>query len=343
MSLFRLRWAVPAGVLVIVLVVAGSIAMIRANASPTLPPRSAAQLLTDLANSLDTQFSGTVVQKSELGLPSIPTPFLAGSSAGPPLTALLNGSNTMRIWYGGPNKVRLALVNSLGESDVIRNGDDLWAWSSADKSAVHIRLDSNGTPAPLPSSPAELATDALQLIEPTTKVYTDGTAEVAGRPAYELVLEPRDSAVTIGQVRLAVDAERHIPLRVRVFARGTEAPAFEMGFTRISFDRPDVEQFQFVPPPGTDVGEADLSTGTDKPEDNISVDRSGSGWTTVLIGRFELGGSSIAEALPAVKGTWGTGRLVRSNLFSVLFVDDGRVLAGFVAPERLYEVAAATR
>ncbi len=45
------------------------------------------------------------------------------------------------------------------------------------------------------------------------------------------------------------------------------------------------------------------------------------------------------NSLPKVSGSWGSGHLLTSALFSALITDDGRVLAGAVAPEKLYEVA----
>jgi hypothetical protein len=47
----------------------------------------------------------------------------------------------------------------------------------------------------------------------------------------------------------------------------------------------------------------------------------------------------IVESLPRVSGSWGSGRLLRSTLASVLITDDGRILAGAVAPELLYAAA----
>ena len=49
---------------------------------------------------------------------------------------------------------------------------------------------------------------------------------------------------------------------------------------------------------------------------------------------------SIVGSLPTVTGDWGSGHLLQSALVSVLITDDGRVLAGAVAPEQLYTAAA---
>src|SRR6476659_4353624 len=66
-----IRWAVPGAVVAIVLAAAGLTA-VTADASPTLPPRSAAELLVDVQTASVATLSGTVVQTAELGLPDLP-------------------------------------------------------------------------------------------------------------------------------------------------------------------------------------------------------------------------------------------------------------------------------
>ena len=41
-----------------------------------------------------------------------------------------------------------------------------------------------------------------------------------------------------------------------------------------------------------------------------------------------------------MSGRWGSGRLLQSDLLSVLVTNDGRVFAGSVAPDALYAAAA---
>ena len=43
------------------------------------------------------------------------------------------------------------------------------------------------------------------------------------------------------------------------------------------------------------------------------------------------------DKLEVVKGSWGTGRLLAGNAFSVVLTDDGRVAFGAVKPENLYQ------
>jgi outer membrane lipoprotein-sorting protein len=367
------RWAVPIGVTVVAVGATALFAQTSASADAPLPPRSAAQLLVDVQSSGDIIGSGTVVQKADLGLPQLPTMSGGGSSN---LASLISGNHTLRVWSGGDTKTRVALMGTLGESDVIRNGRDLWTWSSDSNSATHRRLPASmGAKAPADAAsdlggtaltPQQVAQKSLAALDDTTGVRTDGTAQVAGRSAYELVLSPKDTSSLVGQIRIAVDAEKHIPLRVQIYAKNATVAAFEAGFTQINFSRPSDAQFRFTPPPGVKLTEEtaplpDADT-TKSAVDAAASDAdapvaTGKGWTTVLQAQLPAEGTDqlngkgtgaeslaslqpILQALPRQSGSWGTGRLLHSSLFNVLLTDKGRILAGAVSAERLYELAA---
>ncbi|MFJ8689816.1 LolA family protein [Micromonospora wenchangensis] len=368
-----LRWLVPLAAAVTVVGGGAAIGTFAANAEPALPPRSAAQLLVDLQTARLDGLSGTVVQRADLGLP--PLAGLAGGDA-----ALLTGTHTLRVWYSGPDRQRVALLDTLGERDVIRSGRDVWTWDSKANTATHRTLpESTGRAAEgaLPVTPKDAAEQALAAVDPSTLVTTGRSATVAGRDAYELVLTPRDEASLVHQVRIAIDATEHVPLRFEVLADGADRPAFEVAFTQVDYRRPDADQFTFNPPPGVKVTEeaagrpgpkagAQLKDG--KPDaqrpgaGDAGLRTVGTGWTTVLVARTGAAdaartpagdaakpgpadGPDAAQALdllnglPKVSGDWGSGRLFAGKLFSVLLTDDGRVLAGLVTPERLYQAA----
>ncbi|MCG5440568.1 LolA family protein [Micromonospora foliorum] len=363
-----LRWLVPATAAVAVIGGGAAVGTFAAEAEPSLPPRTAAQLLVDLQTSRLEGLSGTVVQRADLGLPP-----LVGLVPGNELTTLLTGTHTLRVWYSGPDQQRVALVDTLGEQDIIRNGRDLWTWQSRTNNATHRTLGGDAgawKPAPepaasLPATPQQAADLALGAIDPSTEVSVGRSATVAGQDAYELVLQPRDRDSLVHQLRIAIDAKQHVPLRFEVLAKGSDRPAFEVAFTQVDYRRPDADQFTFNPPPGVTVSEekaerpAAGKPGHAGPAGDPQVRAVGSGWTTVLVGRLDggLGGKPAKPAAPAagaaegmdmskllgglsaVSGDWGSGRLLTSKLFSVLLTDDGRVLAGAVTPERLYQAA----
>jgi outer membrane lipoprotein-sorting protein len=362
----RLAWGAPA-VAVIVVAAAVTVPMV-ASAAPSLPKRSAAQLLADVAKSDGAALSGTVVETARLGLPALPD--VSGTAISP--TVLLAGSHTARVWYDGGDKARIALVGSLAETDLVHNGRDVWFWTSGQNTAQHLRLpaasaqDRASSPSPAQSlTPQQAAKQAIAAIDPTTKVTVDGTARVAGRSAYELVLQPRDKRSLIRDVRIAVDAKTSVPLRVQVHAAGaTGRPAFETAFTSISFTKPSASVFRFSPPPGAKVTQSQLPAhpGSDVKHSATQQGQGakviGTGWTAVV----ELPGvslpaggsrsrdgrgssasaqlSTLRRAMTPVSGTFGTGQVLRTKLVTVLLLDDGRLLVGAVSPAVLEQAAA---
>ena len=217
---------------------------------------------------------------------------------------------------------------------------------------------------------------ALEAIDPTTEVTTSGVGTVAGRDAYELVLTPRDPETLVARVTLSMDAETNVPLRVRVYSTAIPDPAFEVGFSSVDYSTPDASLFEFTPPPGATVTEhsADDTAGmkesgaTNAELPRSRADRGGRGLehcrdhgpagrragrprrgrdsraqSEGRMGRDEAAGTALAliEALPAESGAWGTGRVLRGTLFSVILTDDGRVAIGAVSPEALGAALAA--
>ena len=64
-----------------------------------------------------------------------------GGAGAAELSSILSGSHTWKVWYGGQDRQRLALIGTLGESDIIHNGKDVWVWSSKAQTATHIAMD----------------------------------------------------------------------------------------------------------------------------------------------------------------------------------------------------------
>lgn len=368
----RTRWLVPAAA---VTTIVGGVAFSQAaGAAGALPERSAAQLLVDLQTSPATPVSGTVTDSIDLGLPALPGAGDGGASTDP--MSLLTGEHTWRLWSDGAEKTRLALVAQASETNIVRNGDQVWQWSSKDRTATKMVLTGHddaaagagatSTPEQLPRTPQEAADWALAKVDPTTAVTTAANTTVAGRDAYELVLTPKDTASRVASVRVAVDAQKKVPLRVQVFSTKASAPAINVGFSQVSFDQPADSVFAFTPPAGATI--VDKSAGekakepTDKPAAGTPAEPTiaGSGWTSVATGRLPsapaeapaadgrpAGGprgdaaaqadpQAILSAFPTASGTWGSGHVLDGTLISAVVTDDGRYAVGAVAPSALY-------
>ena len=357
----RARWVIPAGALVVTGgVLAGSL-ITAAQAAPGLPDRTAAQLLAEVADSTTPPLTGTVVETASFGLPALPA---TGNPAS--LASLLTGSHTVRVWYASPEHFRLAVPQSLSESDVIRDGRTAWLWQSTLNKVTKYTLPAHAAKAAesvpeQPLTPQQAAQQVLAAVGPTTTVRVASNVTVAGQAAYALVLAPKDARSLVGQVQIDVDGSNGVPLRLQVFARGASSPAFQVGYTDIHFVSPAPADLTFTPPPGATVSRVNLSGGAPggaRDHARPDVTTTGSGWLTVLElpsstltqGTQGSGGSPgdsaavlralLASATP-VHGAWGSGQLLRTSLVSVLMTDQGTTFAGAVQPSVLYAAAAA--
>ena len=227
------------------------------------------------------------------------------------------------------------------------------------------------TPQKTPLTPQQAAQQVLAAVGPTTNVSVARNVTVAGESAYELVLAPKDSRSLIGQVRIAIDGQRDVPLRVQVFSRGAKSPAFQTGFTSVSFTRPAAANFAFSPPPhakvvqgnmpagnngarqaggrGTVVGKGWMAVAVMPSADMMSPSPAPSGGSAGGSGPASGGAESartfqaLLGAAKPVSGSWGSGRLLQTPLFSALFTNDGRMLVGAVTPDVLYSAASQAR
>jgi outer membrane lipoprotein-sorting protein len=254
------RWGVPAGAVALTGVVGAGFAMSGAQAAPSLPSRTPVQLLAAVNSArVLPPMTAVIGESAALGIPSLPN---VGS--GDPLSALswLSGSHTVKIWYADPAHLRIAVPVQLGESDVRRDGRNVWYWNSRTNQATHLVLPAGAATAPQGSSatftptaptPQQVARQLLAAVGPTTTIGLQQNVTIAGQPAYQLSLAPKDSRSLIGQIRIAIDAQRALPLQVQIFARGSGSPAFQVGFTSLQFGTPAAGNFAFSAPPGAKV------------------------------------------------------------------------------------------
>ena len=222
-------------------------------------------------------------------------------------------------------------------------------------------------------TPEGLSAMVLENLTPTTSVTTGANVRVAGRPAYQLVLAPAEPGSLVAEIRIAIDAAERVPTRVEILSTTSATPAMSVGFTSVSFSAPDPAVFDFTPPAGASVtekawdepGHGMLSdgaangdgTGGTSPTTAEPPTVVGTGWASVLVAAgvpvdaltapTEAGGAepgtdlaSMLALLPEVSGSWGSGHLLTSALFSALLTDDGHLLVGAVDGDTLQRVAA---
>ena len=324
----RVGRGVAAGVAVLGVVGLGLIALpAGAGAQPTLPPVSPEDLVASVLKAKPGAWAGTVQLDNELGLPALPN-----------LPQAANGTSTAEVWSGGDGKGRVQIPSSTGERTLVSDGTTFWAWNSDDRTVTKGTRQPDQTRAPV-ADPAKAATDALSALQPTSTVSVDGTDEVAGRPAYDLVLAPKPTERTLlREVRIAVDAQERMPLRLTVLAQGSTSPALQVGFTDLTFGPQDPARFTFTPPAGATVKNAP-SRNAQQQRDKPTV--VGDGWDRVVIDKVPQNGTDRSKELAGlgtpISGSWGGGRLIKTAVATAIVTDDGRVAAGAVPEQVLSE------
>jgi hypothetical protein len=255
----RLSWITAVAVVAVAAVLTGTML---ASAAPTLPRRTPSQLLADMQHAkAPSAFSGVITENANLGFPALPNVGGLNSST---LSALnwISGTHTLDIWAGGPRQLRLAVPVSFGETDLRVNANQVWLWDSHTQTATHYVLPAGPKSQRVPAhrrigamqlTPQQVASKILAAIGPSTSVTVPGSAQVAGRSAYQLQISPRTSQSLVDRVVIAVDAKTYVPLQVQIFARGLASPAFSVGFTSLSLTKPAASNFTFTPPAGAHV------------------------------------------------------------------------------------------
>ncbi|MFF3834526.1 outer membrane lipoprotein carrier protein LolA [Streptomyces sp. NPDC002458] len=384
------RYIVPFAVAGVAAATIGLVPALADSGDPELPDITAQELIEKIAASDQEQLSGTVKVTTDLGIPSLgglAGSFAPGAGSGSggsgaspdaKLMELASGTHTLRVAADGPDKQRLSILGDGSEYSLVHNGDDVWGYDSESNEVYHAESDGSGkagehkAPKGVPATPKELAEEALAAAGDTTSVTVDGTAQVAGRDAYKLVIKPKQSGSTIGSVTVAVDASTGVPLKFTLAPSSGGKAAVDAGFTKVDFGKPDASSFSFTPPKGAEVTEADeleaeagKSGSADKArkdlgalEDFKGLNVIGEGWNAVA--RIEVpGGAGLptegsgdapAEAqqfLDAlgdkVTGDFGSGTVFKTRLVNALLTDDGKVYVGAVTEDALVKAAGSAK
>ncbi|MEV6567110.1 LolA family protein [Streptomyces kronopolitis] len=394
------RYAVPVAVGAVAAATIGLVPAFAGSGSPDLPKISAQDLIAKMAKSDVQQLSGTVKVSTDLGLPSLPGGAGGagafggqkggdGGSAEPQskLMELASGTHTLRVASDGPEKQRVSIIDKAAEYSLVHNGDQVWGYDSNSNTAFHHTAPATGAhgkrhaPEDVPpglknATPQDLAKQALQAAGDTTSVTVDGTAKVAGRDAYQLLIKPKQSASTVGSIRVAVDAEKGVPLKFTLTPKSGGAAAIDVGFTSVDFAKPAASTFSFTPPKGAKVvdgGAADAKAHRPHGKDGVApkdmkaaagdmggMNVLGKGWTSIATVKGEGSGpasgkdkdKSTAAGGPAafldsigdtVHGSFGSGKVFSTRLVNALVTDKGTLYVGAVDKQALIDAANAAK
>ena len=384
------RYVVPATVVGIAAATIGLVPALADSGDPDLPKISAQELIEKIAASDVQQLSGTVKITTDLGLPDLgglenslgsaagPSGSGDGSSADPStkLTELASGTHTLRVASDGEDKQKVSLLEDAAEYSLIHNGKDVWGYDSKSNSVFHTTASERDgkQKEELPATPKDLAEEALKAADKTTSVTVDGTAQVAGRDAYRLVIKPKDEGSTVGQITVAVDSKTGLPLKFTLTPASGGSAVVDAGFTQVSFAKPAASTFDFTPPKGAKVEEGDAAKAPERSErsehpgdlgkgsahepgkggpEGLNV--IGDGWDSIAT--FDTGGQGVPSGSEVggdvggfldslgdkASGKFGEGTVFKTRLINALITDDGKVYVGAVTKDALVKAADAAK
>src|SRR4051794_12227256 len=157
-----------------------------ASAAPPLPPVSPEDLVSSVIAAPRPALAGEVEVDNALGLPAVPG-----------VPQLANGTSQIRVWSRGEGRGRVALPSPDGERTLVSDGTTRWAYDSRDRTATRAPATGPDQAPADTQAPTTAATQAVATLRQSSTVAVDGTAEVAGRAAYQLVLTPLPTERTL--------------------------------------------------------------------------------------------------------------------------------------------------
>jgi outer membrane lipoprotein-sorting protein len=252
--------ALCAGVITVGIATA-ALALATTGGGPTPPPKPLPAAIHDALAAPPVQGISARVQFTN--------DLIASSSVHGADPLLTGGSG--RLWASPDGKLRLELQSDggRGDSQFVIDGKRFLVYSGDTNTAYRGTLPEDfaksGSPneKPIPSV-ARIRRGLTRLTRHLT--LNVSPTDVAGRPAYNVRIAPKQHGGLLGGLQLAWDAVHGTPLRAAVYARGASSPVLELRVTDVSFGPVPDSVFAIPPPPGTKV--TDIAPPGSHPADN---------------------------------------------------------------------------
>jgi outer membrane lipoprotein-sorting protein len=250
----------------VILIVGGTAIAVAAAGNGPVPPRAS------LAAAIHRALSARGVTGISARISFTNT--LIGSNEIPdgPTDPLLQGA-TGRLWLGD-NRLRLELQSDNGDAQIVLANGRFWIYDPSSNTVyrgtvpAHLLGDTSAK-AQAASAHAQAIpsvseiTRALSHLSKHTVLSGAIPSDVAGQAAYTVRIQPpRHAGGLLGNLQLAWDAYRGVPLRFAVYARGSGSPVLELKATDISYGRVSPGAFQISPPPGAKVVRISIPSGS---------------------------------------------------------------------------------
>ena len=277
------RW-MPA---VVTPAVIAAISLVPLQASAVdLPDMSAEELMVMMMDAQPTEFSGTILKTSNLGLPALELSSMVSEEDAERMREkmpeefadfapevieqnlltdameLVTGEHRVRVFVGETG-MRAQILDMMAQRDLIVSGNAVWSYDSREQVAMFAELDEEKLAAGKVTAEAELGLDLTdpQAVAEYLMSQVGASSEVtvgtdhfhAGRTAYQLIVTPNSDVSLVDSIVVSVDSETGMPLALSVYSTEQAEAAMEVGYESISFADQDESLFSFTPPAGTEI------------------------------------------------------------------------------------------
>ncbi len=316
------------------------------------------ELLARIGRSNAVPYQGTVDAVGRFGLPDL-------GEFGEAVT-LLGDPNRLRVWFGGPDRYRVDLLSTFGETGTHVTPEGEWRWDSERRQAVADDVPSGWRlPRAFDLTPPELGRRLAAVAQPGDSVAAAPAHRVAGRSVPGIRLRPAPGTrTTVDQIALWADPETGLVLRAEVTAVGATRPTAASAFRDLVIGRVDAGPLAWRPAAGVRVRTsarfdpiaAALLLPVPLPDMLDEAERAGP--ATGAAGLYGAGFDAVVAigvdrrfvprgfdaALPASDRPWGgRARVLDLGMVTLMAIDVGPrtyVLAGAVPVEELDRRAA---
>ena len=241
--------------LAVVLAAVVALAGLRTMAASAAPEKlSNGELLSRVARAPETvpDFSASLTVEQSV----IPAQLL--EAAGQESGFAASGPQTVRLWYGGPDRVRAELQGDNGDRVFVHDGERAWAYDGTTNTVKTGERPPEARSSELPDTenpptPTEID-EMLAELAPTTELTQGTPVRYAGREAYVMTLRPKDGSTTlVDHGRALIDSETFLPLELALYAQGKPDPVFSWRVSSLDVGTVPAERFQFQAPPDARV------------------------------------------------------------------------------------------
>jgi hypothetical protein len=168
---------------------------------------------------------------------------------------LLNGASG-RLWVSpASHQMRLELQGQNGDAQVVVADGAFSIYDPTSDTLYKGKLPRQGSKTqksePIPTV-AEIQRNLNQLMQQVNLVGPL-PRNVAGQPAYKVEVSPKHDGGLLGDVQLAWDAARGIPLGIAIYSRDSSSPVLELKATDISYGPVASGDLSIKAPAGTKV------------------------------------------------------------------------------------------